>query len=89
MIPIQITNNMPTFNLINGKPGEACNGFNGNLNSWYYGLNNEVKNKLTNEYNNMAKLAQYDTVNSPYYTQVTIDPRYVKYLEYITTCNKK
>ncbi len=42
MIPIQITNdgkkmvstNMgPGFGLINGRPGEACKGFNGNLNS--------------------------------------------------------
>ena len=50
MIPIQIINNnksyefnlnntnMDTgFGLINGKPGNSCNNFNGNLNSWYYG----------------------------------------------------
>lgn len=88
MIPIQITNMGPEFGLINGKPGEACNGFNGNLNSWIYGLNNNFKQMLIREYNNVGKLAQFDTVNSPYYTQVKIDPEFVKFLQNISNCNK-
>jgi len=84
MIPIQIIQS----NQINGKPGEYCNGFNGNLNSWEYGLKDEVKQKLIKEYSTIGQLAQFDTVNSPYYTQVQVDPNYIKYLHYITTCNQ-
>ncbi len=60
MIPIQI----------NAKPGESCTGYNGNLNSWSYGLNNQFKEKMRKQYASVGKLAQFDTVNSPYYTQV-------------------
>ena len=97
MIPIQITNNGeplestnmgPGFGLINGRPGEACNGFNGNLNSWHHGLNNEFKQMLIREQNNVGRLAQFDTVNSPYYTNVQIDPNYLKFLQGIANCNK-
>ena len=100
MIPIQITNNSrsnlqsnlqstnmgPGFDLINGKNGLACHGFNGNLNSWYYGLKPEFQEYLYNQYLSVGKLAQLDTVNSPYYTQVEIDPRYIQYLQNISKC---
>lgn len=96
MIPIQITNdgknnlestNMgPGFQLINGKPGTACNGYNGNLNSWVYGLSPEFKEKMSRQYRNVGLLAQYDTVNSPYYTQVQVDPNYIRFLQGIANC---
>ena len=102
MIPIQITNNGellesnlqstnmgPGFGLINGRPGEACNGFNGNLNSWKYGLNNDFKQMLIREQNNVGRLAQFDSVNSPYYTQVQVDPEFIKFLQNVTNCNNK
>ena len=91
MIPVQITNNGkqlestnmgPGFGLINGRPGEACNGFNGNLNSWHFGLNDEFKEMLIRQQLSVGKLAQLETVNSPYYTQVQVDPEYIKYLQY-------
>ena len=101
MIPIQITNdgkkmvsnlqstNMgPGFGLINGRPGEACKRFSGNLNSWYYGLNPEFKQKIENAQNSIGILAQFETVNSPYYTQVQIDPNYIRFLQEITNCNR-
>lgn len=98
MIPIQITNdeksnlestNMgPGFGLINGRPGTACKGFNGNLNSWFYGLSPQYKEKMENAHNSVGILAQYDTVNSPYYTQVQVDPNYIKFLQEITNCNR-
>ena len=101
MIPIQITNdgkkmfgnlestNMgPGFELINGRPGAACKGFNGNLNSWYYGLSSEYKEKMENAQNSVGILAQFDTVNSPYYTQVQVDANYLKFLQGIANCNK-
>ena len=101
MIPIQITNdgkkmvsnlqstNMgPGFGLINGRPGEACKGFNGNLNSWYYGLSPEFKERMENAQHSIGILAQFDTVNSPYYTSVQIDPNYLKFLQGIANCNK-
>lgn len=97
MIPIQITNNKihnninmkPKFKQINGKPGEACKGYNGNLNSWFYGISPEYKLKMEQEQNNVGILAQYDTVNSPYYTNVQIDPDYIKFLQSVSMCNKK
>jgi hypothetical protein len=96
MIPVQITNNNlqstnmgPGFGLINGKPGEACNGFNGNLNSWEYGLKNEFKQNLIKQYENVGKLAQLDTVNSPYYTQVQVDPAYINFLQIVSDCKLK
>ena len=101
MIPVQITNdgkkmvsnlqstNMgPGFGLINGRPGEACKGFNGNLNSWYYGLSPEFKERMENAQSSVGILAQFDTVNSPYYTSVQIDPNYLKFLQGIANCNK-
>lgn len=96
MIPIQIidtkykSSNMGNnFNLINGKPGLACKGYNGNLNSWYYGINPEYKNKLEYLQNNIGILAQYDTVNSPYYKHVKIDEKYLNLLQKIANCNSK
>ena len=96
MIPIQINNNKlnnlqsinmgNNFELINGKTGIACNNYNGNLNSWTYGLNNDFKQKLNKEYMNIGKLAQFETVNSPYYTQVKIDSNYLNYLNRVTNC---
>lgn len=95
MIPIQImndgknfnnTSNLPQFNLINGKPG--CKGFNGNLNSWYYGITSEYKDKMEKAHNSVGILAQYETVNSPYYTQVHVDPNYIRFLQEIANCNK-
>ena len=71
MIPIQINN----------KPGADCNGFNGNLNSWYYGLSPEFKNKMINLHNNIGILAQFDTVNSPYYKRVNVDQNYINFLK--------
>ena len=101
MIPIQITNdgkkmesnlqstNMgPGFGLINGRPGTACKGFNGNLNSWFYGLTPEFKERMENAHNSVGILAQYETINSPYYTQVQVDPNYLKFLQGIANCNK-
>ena len=95
MIPIQITkenlvstNMGPGFGLINGKPGTACGGFNGNLNSWYYGLTPEYKQRMEYLHRNVGILAQYDTVNSPYYTQVKVDPNYLRFIHGITNCNK-
>ena len=67
--------------IINERPRYTKYGYNGNLNMWDYGLNPEYKQKLMYQYNNMAKLAQLDTVNSPYYTQVQIDPDYIKFLQ--------
>lgn len=96
MIPIQITNNQnnlqssnmgPGVALINGKPGEACKGFNGNLNSWFYGLSPEYKKKLLHQQNTVGLLAQLDTVNSPYYTNVEVDPSYINFLKNIRSCN--
>ena len=77
MIPIQI----------NQTPRASCGGYSGYLNSWEYGLKQEYKEKLMKEYMNMAKLAQFDTVNSPYYTQVKPDPEYIKFLQDISKCN--
>lgn len=67
-IPIQISNssqfykqstNMgPGNQLINGKPGLACNGYNGNLNSFIYGITPEYKQKMIYLYNNVGLLAQ-------------------------------
>lgn len=85
---LQSTNMGPGFGLINGRPGTACKGFNGNLNSWYYGLTPEYKQRIENAQNNVGRLAQYDTVNSPYYTKVQINPNYLKFLIGITDCNK-
>lgn len=83
-IPIQITN---LSSRINAKPGEYCNGYNGNLSSWEYGLTDEFKQKMIKQYNTVGQLAQYDTVNSPYYTQVQIDPEYIKFLQCIRKTN--
>uniref|UniRef100_A0A6C0LG75 Uncharacterized protein n=1 Tax=viral metagenome TaxID=1070528 RepID=A0A6C0LG75_9ZZZZ len=97
MIPIQITNdgkkmestNMGQgFGLINGRPGTACKGFNGNLNSWYFGLSPEFKERMENAQNSVGILAQFDTVNSPYYTSVQVDPNYIKFLQGIANCNR-
>jgi hypothetical protein len=96
MIPVQITNNGkqlestnmgPGFVLINGRPGEACNGFNGNLNSWHFGLNDEFKEMLIRQQLSVGQLAQLETVNSPYYTQVQVDPEFIKYLHMVRNCN--
>jgi hypothetical protein len=96
MIPVQITNNGkqlestnmgPGFGLINGRPGEACNGFNGNLNSWHFGLNDEFKEMLIRQQLSVGQLAQLETVNSPYYTQVQVDPEFIKYLHMVRNCN--
>ncbi len=84
---LQSTNMGPGFDLINGKPGMACKGFNGNLNSWEYGLSPEFKQRMIYQYNNVGILAQYDTVNSPYYTQVQVDPNYIRFLQGISNCN--
>lgn len=83
-IPIQITN-LPSR--INAKPGEYCNGYNGNLSSWEYGLTDEFKQKMIRQYNIVGQLAQHDTVNSPYYTQVQVDPEYIKFLQCIRKPN--
>ena len=71
-IPIQIIN-----------PQKCNNGYNGNLNAWDYLLNEEKKNKMIKEYNTVGQLAQYDTVNSPYYTKVEINPEYIKFMQCI------
>jgi hypothetical protein len=88
MIPIQITDNgnyiKQNYNLINNKPGAECNGFNGKLNSWHYGLSPEFKDKMENLYRGVGILAQFDTINSPYYTHVNIDENYINFLKKIT-----
>lgn len=91
MIPIQITNGITngmtnSNGEINQRPGQSCNNYNGNLDSWTYGLNKEFKEKLMKEQASIGKLAQFDTVNSPYYTQVTVNPEYVQYLKNVTNC---
>lgn len=83
-IPIQITN---LQSRINEKPGKYCHGYNGNLNSWEYGLTDEFKQKMIKQYNTIGQLAQYDTVNSPYYTQVQVDKEYMKFLQCIRKIN--
>jgi hypothetical protein len=94
MIPIQMNNSTNGLNganfpsLINAKPGASCNGYNGKLNMYQYGLKPGYKLYLDNLYKNVGKLAQYETVNSPYYTQVKIDPNYIKFIEGIIECNK-
>ena len=94
-IPIQMntkessTNMGPGNNLVNGKSGLACNGFSGNLNSFIYGLNNDYRQKLTREFNHVGQLAQFETVNSPYYTQVKVDPEYIKFLQDVSNCTKQ
>ena len=86
---LQSTNMGSGFGLVNGKRSTFCRGFNGNLNSWYYGLSPEYKLKMENMYNNIGILAQLDTVNSPYYTQVQVDENYIRFLQQITNCNLK
>jgi len=102
MIPIQMNHNDNNNNnnnnlnnqganfpsLINAKPGLHCNGYNGKLNMFQYGLKPEYQMYLNNLYKNVGILAQYETVNSPYYTQVKIDPNYIKFIEGIIECNK-
>ena len=34
----------------------------------------------------ILETAQFDTVNSPYYTQVQIDPNYLKFMQGIANC---
>ena len=92
MIPIQITNNTVgeltnRGGQINVRPGEACNGFNGNLNSWYFGLNPEFREKLLESFKNVGMLARIDMMNSPYYNQVEVDKEYIKFLQKISNCN--
>ena len=82
----------PGINIINGGHSSYCNNFNGNLNMWDYGITEEHKNRLSYEYSNVGVLAQYETVNSPYYTQVEVDPEYINYLIYLKNlreCNKR
>jgi len=84
-IPIQITN---LQSRINTTPGQQCHGYNGNLNSWEHGLTSEFKQKMIKQYNTVGLLAQYETVNSPYYTQVQVDPEYIKFLQSVNEYNK-
>ena len=83
-IPIQI---MPN-NRINQRPGEACKGnYNGNLNSWYYGLKPYYKNHMQFQYNTMGMLAQTNPEYSPYYINIPdIDPKFLKFLEDLEKC---
>ena len=88
----QSINMGPGDEIINGGHSKYCNDFNGNLNMWDYGINTEYKNKLAYEFNNVGILAQFETVNSPYYTQVEVDPKYINYLLYLKNlkeCNKR
>ena len=82
-IPIQIN-----YNRINKNSRVACNGYSGSLPSWEFGLSPEFKERMTRQFNDVGKLAQFETVNSPYYTQVQIDPNYIRFLQEITNCNK-
>jgi len=79
----------PGQDLVNGRPGLACNGFNGNLDSWYYGLSDDHRKKLISQQMNIGILAQHETVNSPFYKQVVIDPNYINFLQHISDCNKR
>jgi hypothetical protein len=73
-IPIQIINNKPN-----------CDGYNGNLNSFEYGLTNEYKQKLLKEYKYMGALAQYN-VYSPYYIEPKLDMNYINFLQATQDC---
>ncbi len=86
MLPIQIIQG----NRINKRPGESCIGnYNGNLNSWYYGLNNKFKNKMQTEYNSMGMLAQTNPENSPYYNYVPeYDKNLMNFLENLEKCKQ-
>ena len=93
-IPIQILNNnsnnqygIKMHNIINTTPKESC-GFGGNLPSWEFGLTPEYKRHMQYQFDNIGKLAQLDTVNSPYYTNVTIDPNYLNFIHCIRRNNK-
>jgi len=76
MIPIQIINNKP-----------SCDGYNGSLNSFRYGLTQEHKDDLNKKFSTIGNLAQVDTL-SPYYAQATISKEYVNFLETISKCNE-
>ena len=43
---------------------------------------------MENAHNSVGRLAQFDTVNSPFYTKVQIDPNYLKFLQVIANCNR-
>jgi len=82
-IPIQIIPN----NRINQRPGEACNGYNGNLNSWFYGLNPQFKQNMQYLYNNIGILAQTNPEYSPYYKNILdYDPKLMNFLENLEKC---
>jgi hypothetical protein len=86
-IPTTVPTTVP-----NNGHSQYCNNFNGNLNMWDYGIKQEYKNKLAYDFDNVGILAQFETVNSPYYTQVEVDPEYINYLVYLQNlkeCNKR
>lgn len=85
-IPIQISDISSRINI---KPGKCTNGYNGNLNMWDYGLNENFKEKIIKQYNSVGQLAQYETVNSPYYIQAGINQEYINFLQNISLCKKK
>ena len=74
---------------INSKPSTYCNGSSGKLPMWDYGLSNEYKDNMMDQYNHIGILSTLDMMNSPYYLQAKIDPEYVKFLKMISDCNKK
>ena len=69
---------------INMTAAASCGGYSGKLSSWEYGLNPEFKRYMYSQYNKVGELAQFDTVNSPYYSSVKVDINYINYLKCIT-----
>ena len=94
MIPIQILNNKSdksstsksstSKSSINMTAAVSCGGYSGKLSSWENGLNPEFKRYMYSQYNKVGELAQFDTVNSPYYSNVKVDIGYINYLKCIT-----
>jgi hypothetical protein len=62
----------------------SCGGYSGKLSSWEHGLNPEYKRYMYSQYNKVGELAQFDTVNSPYYANIKVDIGYINYLKCIT-----
>ena len=74
-MPIQIINNRP-----------SCNGFNGNLNSFQYGLKPEAQKNMLNIFDKVGLLANNDAPYSPFYSTPQLNDEYVNFLNNIIKC---
>lgn len=74
-MPIQIINNRP-----------SCNGFNGNLNSFQYGLKPEAQQNMLNIFDKVGLLANNDAPYSPFYSNPQLNDEYVKFLDNVIKC---